>query len=92
MKITWRCPHCMKRNKWVWEEDNLIVGAITMHCAHCARKTRMYQDRAANFAAIEDIKEDIPHDDDLLTVPEAKRFLEGHGFIVKNAVTFTSHG
>lgn len=85
MKISWRCPHCMKRNKWVWEDDSLIVGAVTMHCAHCARKTKMYQDKAANFAAIENI-------DDLLTVQEAKRFLEGHGFIVKNAVTFTKHG
>jgi len=75
----------MKRNKWVWEDASLIVCARTMHCAHCARKTKMYQDKAANFAAIENI-------DDLLTVPQAKRFLETKGFIVKNAATFTNHG
>jgi len=85
MKITWRCPHCMKRNKWIWEEDSLSIGAVTMHCLHCKGKTVMYQDRAANFAAVEDI-------DDLLTVPQAKRFLETKGFIVKNAVTFTNYG
>ena len=85
MKITWRCPYCMKRNKWVWEEDNLIVGAVTMHCAHCARKTEMYQDRAANFAAIDNIE-------DLLNFSDAKNFLEANGFIVKNAVTFTNNG
>jgi len=80
MKITWRCPHCMKRNKWVWENDDLMVGKVIMHCAHCARKTEMYQDRAGNFAAIDNIA-------DLLNFSDAKQFLESHGFIVKNAVT-----
>jgi hypothetical protein len=75
----------MKRNKWVWEEDDLMVGPVTMHCEHCARKTKMHQDRAGNLVIIDDIN-------DLLTVQEAKRFLETKGFIVKNAVTFTDNG
>ena len=85
MKITWRCSHCMKRNKWEWEEDVMTVGKVTMHCGHCARKTEMYQDRAANFAAIDNIE-------DLLNFSDAKNFLEANGFIVKNAVTFTNNG
>ena len=56
-----------------------------MHCGHCARKTEMYQDRAANFAAIDNIE-------DLLNFSDAKNFLEANGFIVKNAVTFTNNG
>lgn len=92
MKITWRCPQCMKRNKWEWEDESLNTrsskewaGKLTMHCDHCKRKTEMYQDRASNFAAIDNIE-------DLLNFSDAKNFLESNGFIVKNAVTFTNNG
>lgn len=73
IKVSWRCPKCMKRNKWKWERWDLHAGPIKMHCDECHQETAMYQDNVGNFCCIENIEE-------MLTVPMAKKFLAKFGY------------